>query len=127
MVFIAVYEALLKEYCSFEHDRRCLSDKLIDTACLDVPKIALVATLASRCPAEPFVFRNYELPLATEAERRSMGFMDGSSKHAVWQAVRASSGERGREDFLLHSRPMYILFGRTQSHIIISLTLSYFL
>ena len=36
-----------------------------DTASLDAPKIALVATLGSVTPALPFVFRNYELPIAT--------------------------------------------------------------
>ena len=33
-----------------------------DTACLNAPKVALVSTLASVSPAQPFVFRNYELP-----------------------------------------------------------------
>jgi hypothetical protein len=86
-----VYEQLLKEYCSFEHDPRCPSDSLIDTACLDVPKVALVATLASTSPAMPFVFRNYELPAALKSDREKMCYHDGSSNHAVWQAVRASS------------------------------------
>ena len=35
--------------------------RIVDTACLDAPKVALVATLASVSPASPFVFRNYEL------------------------------------------------------------------
>jgi predicted acylesterase/phospholipase RssA len=86
-----VYESLLKEYCSFAHDPRCPSDALIDTACLDVPKIALVATLASTSPAMPFVFRNYELPVALSSDREKMCYHEGSSNHAVWQAVRASS------------------------------------
>jgi predicted acylesterase/phospholipase RssA len=86
-----VYETLLKEYCSFAHDPRCLSDALIDTACLDVPKIALVSTLASTSPAMPFVFRNYELPVALRDDREKICYHDGSSNHAVWQAVRASS------------------------------------
>lgn len=87
----SVYETLLKEYCSFVQDPRCPSDSLIDTACLDVPKVALVATRASACPAMPFVFRNYELPLATAADREKICFQEGSSKYKVWQAVRASS------------------------------------
>ncbi|KAG7672162.1 hypothetical protein KSW81_005044 [Nannochloris sp. 'desiccata'] len=87
----AVYETLLKEYCSFAQDPRCPSDALIDTACLDVPKIALVSTLASTSPAMPFVFRNYELPVALSGDREKMCYHKGSSNHAVWQAVRASS------------------------------------
>lgn len=86
-----VYETLLKEYCSFAQDPRCPSDALIDTACLDVPKIALVSTLASTSPAKPFVFRNYELPVALSDDREKIGYHEGSSNHAVWQAVRASS------------------------------------
>jgi predicted acylesterase/phospholipase RssA len=86
-----VYEQLLKEYCSFAQDPRCPSDSLIDTACLDVPKIALVSTLASTSPAMPFVFRNYELPVALSGDREKICYHNGSSNHAVWQAVRASS------------------------------------
>ena len=87
----SVYETLLKEYCSFKDDIRCVSDSLIDTACLNVPKVALLATKTSTDPPMPFVFRNYELPLATAAEREKICFQEGSSKYAVWQAVRASS------------------------------------
>ena len=86
-----VYEKLLKDYCSFAQDPRCPSDTLIDTAALDVPKVALVSTLASSAPATPFVFRNYELPADALLTRQKMGYHKGSSKHAVWQAVRASS------------------------------------
>lgn len=89
--FAAVYEALLKEYCSFKDNPCCLSDTLIDTAALDVPKIALVSTLASFSPATPYVFRNYELPILSSNKRDKVPLHPGSSKHAVWQAVRASS------------------------------------
>jgi hypothetical protein len=83
----AVYETLLKQYCTFKDNPQCLSDALIDTAALNVPRVALVSTLASACPAEPFVFRNYEVPSPPE-----FGHLHrGSSKHATWQAVRASS------------------------------------
>lgn len=43
-----------------------------DTACLDVPKVALVSTLASMSPAMPFIFRNYEIPPASEALARQV-------------------------------------------------------
>ena len=86
-----VYESLLKEYCSFKHDPRCASDTLIDTAALDVPRVSLVSTLASSSPAVPFVFRNYELPISSAKDREAMCYHAGSSKHVVWQAVRASS------------------------------------
>ena len=62
-----------------------------DTACIDVPKVALVSTLSSVSPAPPFVFRNYNLPPASEALARQIGAHAGSCKHPVWQAVRASS------------------------------------
>jgi len=83
---------MLKEYCNVAIDSRCLSDAMIDSACLDAPKVALVSTRASVSPAQPFVFRNYELSPGIDNVRASMGGHEGSSKHAVWQAVRASSG-----------------------------------
>ena len=51
----------------------------------------VVATLASVCPATPFVFRNYEHPLASAQQAQRLGALPGSSAHEVWQAVRASS------------------------------------
>jgi hypothetical protein len=89
-----VYEALLKDYCDVARYKRCLGNAMIDAACLDAPKVALVAALASASPAVPFVFRNYELPPGAEALRAGIAAHGGSSKHAVWQAVRASSGAR---------------------------------
>ena len=59
----------------------------------------VVATLASMTPAVPFIFRNYEYSPDSQAPRASAPPNDeaslyelgGSSKHLVWQAVRASS------------------------------------
>jgi hypothetical protein len=89
----AVYEALLKDYCNIAKEKRCLSDAMIDGACLNAPKVALVSALTSMSPAVPFVFRTYELPPAAQALHASICAHPGSSKHAVWQAVRASSGQ----------------------------------
>ena len=59
----------------------------------------VVATLASVTPAVPYIFRNYEYsseskPPRAEAppnDEASLYELGGSSKHLVWQAVRASS------------------------------------
>ena len=59
----------------------------------------VVATLASMTPAVPFIFRNYEYSPDSQPPRASAPPNDeaslyelgGSSKHLVWQAVRASS------------------------------------
>ena len=51
----------------------------------------VVATLASACPATPYVFRNYEHPLLSAPHAARIGALPGSSAHEVWQAVRASS------------------------------------
>ena len=83
----SVYEDLLKNYCTFRDDDRCLSDRLIDTTPLDVPKVALVSTLGSNSPPIPFVFRNYEVCEAYSGAHLNRG----SSKYEIWQAVRASS------------------------------------
>jgi Leucine-rich repeat (LRR) protein len=87
----SIYESMLKEYCTFTANGDCLSNTMIDTACLSSPKVALVSTLASVCPATPFVFRNYEFsqsaaPLIAEGLAHQ-----GSAKHQVWEGVRASS------------------------------------
>jgi Leucine-rich repeat (LRR) protein len=87
----SIYESMLKEYCTFTGNGDCLSNTMIDTACLSSPKVALVSTLASVCPATPFVFRNYEFsqsaaPLIAEGLAHQ-----GSAKHQVWEGVRASS------------------------------------
>ena len=35
----AMFEVMLKEYCKFEPELGLLGDLMIDTACLDVPKV----------------------------------------------------------------------------------------
>lgn len=44
-------------------------------------------------PARPFVFRSYEFPPGPETAARAarLALHTGSSKHQVWQAIRASS------------------------------------
>lgn len=71
----------------------CVSDTLIDTAWLSVPKVFTASTLCSVSPAAPFVFRSYEFPPgeATEARRAATRCHEGTSKHKVWQAIRASA------------------------------------
>lgn len=69
----------------------CASNQFIDAACLGGPKVAVVSTLTSVSPATPFLFRNYELPLEAESRARRIGASSGSSKHLVWQTIRASS------------------------------------
>lgn len=70
-----------------------LGPALIDAAPLNAPRVALVATLASVTPAVPFVFRNYEFSPEQKSLFDALGAYRGSSRHAVWQAARASSGE----------------------------------
>ena len=86
----ATFEALVKELCNLGK-MDCVSDQLIDASVLGGPKVAVVATLVSRQPCQPFVFRNYELPLEAERDAVRIGVGPGSSKHELWQAVRASS------------------------------------
>jgi hypothetical protein len=44
-----------------------------------------VSTLASVTPAQPFVFRNYELPREADELARSIRASMGSSRYYVWQ------------------------------------------
>ena len=69
-------------------------ETIICTSSMDVPKIALVSTKVNDSPASPFIFRNYEFPVRTGGEEDFDVMYGGSSKHEVWQAVRASSGKR---------------------------------
>ena len=83
----STYEEILKDRCSVESIGSYKVDAMIDTSALDVPKIALVSALTSISPVEPFIFRNYEYSCDALANKSRMG----SSSHAVWEAVRASS------------------------------------
>jgi predicted acylesterase/phospholipase RssA len=51
------------------------------------------ATETSVAPARPYVFRTYEFPPGSDSDSRAEKLLlhPGSSKHKVWQAVRASS------------------------------------
>lgn len=81
-----VYEQMLKEKCFIPSVGPYKIESLIDTSALKVPKIALVSTLTSVSPAQPFVFRNYEYCSTTNNDERI-----GSCSNALWEAVRASS------------------------------------
>ncbi|KAJ0082210.1 hypothetical protein Patl1_11086 [Pistacia atlantica] len=50
------FERLLKEMCTDED-----GDLLIESAVKNVPKVFVVSTLVSVMPAQPFVFRNYQV------------------------------------------------------------------
>ncbi|KAI8001414.1 Phospholipase A I [Camellia lanceoleosa] len=102
------FERLLKEMCADED-----GDLLIESAVKNIPKVFVVSTLVSAVPAQPFIFRNYqypagtpEIPFAISEGSPSSGQGNanaspqvgykrnafiGSSKHHVWQAIRASS------------------------------------
>ncbi|KAL3158161.1 hypothetical protein ABBQ32_011753 [Trebouxia sp. C0010 RCD-2024] len=94
----SLFEELLKTASQFEA-LGTIGNTMIDTACLNIPKCFVVATLASVTPAMPFIFRNYEYSPDSQPPRASAPANDeaslyelgGSSKHLVWQAVRASS------------------------------------
>lgn len=50
------FERLLKEMCADED-----GDLLIESAVKNIPKVFVVSTLVSVMPAQPFVFRNYQV------------------------------------------------------------------
>lgn len=50
------FERLLKEICAEED-----GDLLIDTAVKRIPKVIVVSTLVNVAPAQPFIFRNYQV------------------------------------------------------------------
>jgi hypothetical protein len=52
------FERLLKEMCADEE-----GDLLVESAVKGVPKVFVVSTLVSVTPAQPFVFRNYQVHL----------------------------------------------------------------
>ncbi|KAL3136744.1 hypothetical protein ABBQ38_005460 [Trebouxia sp. C0009 RCD-2024] len=94
----SLFEELLKTASQFEA-LGTIGNTMIDTACLNIPKCFVVATLASVTPAMPFIFRNYEYSPESQPpqapapanDEASLYELSGSSKHLVWQAVRASS------------------------------------
>ena len=50
------FERLLKDMCADED-----GNLLIDSAVKGIPKVFVVSTLVSVVPAQPFVFRNYQV------------------------------------------------------------------
>lgn len=50
------FERLLKEMCADEE-----GDLLVESAVKGVPKVFVVSALVSVTPAQPFVFRNYQV------------------------------------------------------------------
>ena len=50
------FERLLKEMCADED-----GNLLIESAVKNIPKVFVVSTLVSVTPAQPFVFRNYQV------------------------------------------------------------------
>lgn len=72
---------------------------LVDTTTDDdVPKLMAISASLLSPRIQPFVFRNYNLPV----ERIKFSDYSGSCKHKVWQAVRASTSAPGYfEDFVL--------------------------
>lgn len=88
LLFIGIYEDLLKEKCKIPTLGPYCFDSLLDTCALNIPKVALISTLTSVSPAQPYIFRNYEYSSRSGDINRL-----GSSSHEIWQAVRASSGE----------------------------------
>lgn len=87
-----VFEKLLQE----RTDARilgCVEDMTVDASWLGGPKVFGCATHASISPAQPYIFRTYEFPPDEASRQRAerLSLHDGSSKHRVWQAIRASS------------------------------------
>ena len=58
----------------------------------DMPKIAMVATDVTDARLSPYVFRSYQLPRKTHTRYQ------GSSRHDIWAAVRASTAAPGYFD-----------------------------
>lgn len=50
------FERLLQEMCTDED-----GDLLIESAVKGIPKVFAVSTLVSTVPAQPFLFRNYQV------------------------------------------------------------------
>ncbi|CAD7704713.1 unnamed protein product [Ostreobium quekettii] len=86
----STFEGLLQDFSSFPRDF-CLNDAFIDTACLPLPRFFAVATLCTTVPSVPYLFRNYEFPPERNELVRGLNGCLGSSKHLVWEGIRASS------------------------------------
>lgn len=86
-----VWEEILKQV----YGEKSLIDTCFDE---DIPKIMGISASLLSPRIQPFVFRNYNLPV----ERVKFSDYRGSCKHKLWQAVRASTSAPGYfEDFVL--------------------------
>ncbi|KAL7588776.1 hypothetical protein Lser_V15G36611 [Lactuca serriola] len=98
------FERLLKEICADED-----GDLLIDSSIKRIPKVFVVSTLVNVAPAQPFIFRNYQVPCwhtrssfdnvrhffnhcnyCAQVGYKRSAYM-GSYRHDLWEAIRASS------------------------------------
>ncbi|KAG2446236.1 hypothetical protein HXX76_000828 [Chlamydomonas incerta] len=86
----STFEELLRQMCEVKK-LGCIGNQMIDAAALGGPKVAAVATLVSLCPVSPFLFTTYELPPEVEPLAAALRAGPSSSRHLIWQAVRASS------------------------------------
>ena len=51
----AMFEVVLKEYCKFETELGLLGDLMIDTACLDIPKVPPPPVHRVECRHSPLI------------------------------------------------------------------------
>lgn len=82
------FERLLKEMCADDD-----GDLLIESAVKKIPKVFVVSTLVSVAPAQPFIFRNYQVcctPFSSVFDilinfiiLNSFGYLSLSNKFAV--------------------------------------------
>lgn len=88
----ALFEELLQERTN-ARTLGCVDDLTVDASWLGGPRVFGCATHASVSPARPYVFRTYEFPPGEASKRRAerLALHEGTSKHRIWQAVRASS------------------------------------
>ena len=85
----SVWESILKKV----YGERTLLETTLDE---DAPKLMAISASMASPRMKPFVFRNYNLP------EKAYGYYDGSCKHKLWQAVRASSSAPGYfEEYVL--------------------------
>lgn len=83
------YEQLLQELCGKYASQASMNDFYRSK---DTPKVAIVATEVSEDRVSPYVFRSYQLPRKTHTS------YNGSSRHHVWAALRASTAAPGYFD-----------------------------
>jgi len=91
----SVWEKILKEVFG----EKTLIESAYEEDC---PKVMAISASMSSPRIKPYVFRNFNLPVGEGWGWTYGGQYEGSSKHKVWQAVRASTSAPGYfEDFIL--------------------------